>query len=78
MNTLDIVGAAFGILGRVAEGVSQAIAAARAEREDEAFDILERAIADTAQGIQSMRARLAKNKADAEKALEEKFDAGEP
>lgn len=73
MIALDIVGVAFGILGRITEGVSQAIAAAQSKNEDEAFDILERAIAETGAGIVSMRAKLKANREAALRALADKF-----
>lgn len=78
MSGIDLAGAILGLLGRVGEGVSQAIAAARANNEEAAFDILELAIADTAQGIQGMRAQLKANREAATKALDEKFPGGAP
>lgn len=74
MNPAAIVEVSLGILGRVTEGISQAISAARAGKEDEAFAILDAAIRETGEGLPVMRARLAANKAEANKALDEKFD----
>jgi DNA-binding transcriptional MocR family regulator len=73
MNAAAIVEVSLGILGRVTEGISQAIAAARSNNEDEAFDLLERALTETAAGIMGMRAKLKENKEAALKALADKF-----
>jgi hypothetical protein len=73
MNAVDIAGVALGILGRVTEGISQAIAAARANNEEEAFDLLEKAIQETADGVRSMRARLAASRQAALDALAARF-----
>jgi hypothetical protein len=79
MNAAAIVEVSLGILGRIAEGISQAVAAAKAQNEEEAFAILEKAIAETAEGLPIMRAKLKANKAAAEQALADKFpDEEEP
>lgn len=71
-----IVEVSLGILGRIAEGISQAVAAAK-RSEDEAFAILERALVETADGLVSMRAKLKANKEQALKDLDAKFDASD-
>jgi len=71
---MELATAILGILGRVSEGISAAIIAARAEKEDDAFAILEETLKDAAVGVGTLRAKVAANKAEAEKALAEKFD----
>jgi len=78
MGALDIATAALGVLGIVTKGVSDAIAAAMEKKEDEAFDILERTLSETATSLASMRAKLAANKAAAEQALVDKFGSKQP
>jgi hypothetical protein len=77
MNVAGIVEVSLGILGRVTEGISQAIAAARADNDDQAMAILEQALTETAAGLMTMRTKLAANKAQALKDLDAKFDKSE-
>lgn len=74
---MELATAILGILGRVTEGISEAIRAARAQNEDEAFAILERTLTETGTSITAMRAALAKSKAEAEEALKKKFDVSD-
>jgi hypothetical protein len=67
-----------GVLGRVAEGVSLAISAARAKNEDEAFAILERVLKETAGDVAGLRPKITANQAEAAKALADKFAAPNP
>lgn len=71
---MELAAAILGILGRITEGASEAIRAARANNEEEAFAILEKALTDTADGLVSMRAKLRANREQAKKDLDAKFD----
>lgn len=70
---MELAAAILGVLGRITEGVSEAIRAARANNDDEAFAILEKALTDTADGLVSMRIKLKANKQSALDALAAKF-----
>lgn len=74
---MELAAAILGVLGRITEGVSEAIRAARANNEDEAFVLLEKALTDTADGLVSMRAKLKANREQALKDLDAKFDASD-
>ncbi len=74
---MEIATVILGIFGRVAEGVSAAISAAKAKNEDEAFAILEKTLSETAGDVAGLRAKLAANKAQALVDLEAKFPAAE-
>lgn len=70
---MDIAKAILGVFGIVSDGVSRAIEAAIANKEEEAFSILFDTLTEGASAVSAMRVQVAKNKADAEKALAEKF-----
>ncbi len=74
---MDIAGVILGVIGRITEGASLAVAAAMAKNEEQAFAILEQTLTETAASVISLRAKIDANKADALKALDEKFPATE-
>lgn len=70
---MDLASAILGLLGRVAEGISQAIAAARAKNETEAFDILDKTLSEAAASVGSVRGAIAANRAQALEELAGRF-----
>lgn len=73
MTGIEIAAAALGIIGQLVSGASQAIEAAKAEKEDEAFAILFAVLDDAKGSVSALRAKIEANKAEAKKALADKF-----
>lgn len=73
MDKIALAGSILSLLARGVSAASEAITAATAEKEEEAFSILF-GVLDQARGkVAGLRAEIEKNKADALKSLAEKF-----
>jgi len=62
-----------GIVGVITKGIGEAIAAARAGNEDEAFAILERVLSEGGEEVRGLRAALKVNREQALRDLAAKF-----
>lgn len=73
MKALELAMDIAGGLGRLALGVGEAIKAARAGKEDEAFDILESVVDETGRSVSELQTKIQKNREEAKEALRIKF-----
>lgn len=78
MEKLELASNILGLLARGIQAASEAITAASSEKEEEAFAILYAVLAEAKDKVHAVRAKEEASKAEARKALADKFPAPQP